>query len=90
MLDTVQAWMAELENKVPSLRRIKMMLEYSLDVEPKISEWLRRRNLCQGVFDTVITKRKFGQQDSSKIHKAQNANNADLWICDWRRKTPNA
>jgi len=89
LLDAAHVWMAELKKQVPTLRRIKMMLEYSLDVDPKISEWLRRYNLCREVFDTVTTRRKFKQEDSSKNHRTWNANNADLWICDWRRKNPN-
>ena len=88
LLDTVKEWMAALKIQVPTLSRIKMMLEYSLDVEPEISKLLRRRNLCEDVFDTVTTKRKFLQRDSSKVHKAQSADNADLWLCDWKRKTP--
>ncbi len=39
------------------------------------------------VFDTIKTQRNYKQEQSSMIHVAKNANNADIWICDWRRKS---
>ena len=68
------------------ISKVRVMLEYTFDADPRLSEWRDRRDQMEYYFRRVVTKQNIAFVDTvAGQFEAHCANQADIWFLEGDR-----